>query len=83
MDKQKEKSNANKRIFMRWLLKKDTIISIVVIAIALSILLSPNHYPQLNSLKDCAFYYDDVRIFEYFHILEYCHHQDESEQQTS
>ena len=44
MDKQKEKSNANKRIFMRWLLKKDTIISIVVIAIALSILLSPNMY---------------------------------------
>ena len=42
-----------------------------------------NHYPQLKSIKDCAFYYDDVKIFVCFHILEYCHHQDELEQQIS
>ena len=42
-----------------------------------------NHYPQLKSIKDCAFYYDDVKIFVCFHILEYCHHPDELEQQIS
>ena len=41
------------------------------------------HYPQLNSIKDYAFYYDDVKTFLCFHILEYCHRQDESEQQIS
>ena len=47
------------------------------------IILLKNHYPQLKSIKDCAFYYDDVKIFVCFHILEYCHHQDELEQQIS
>ena len=42
-----------------------------------------NHYPQLKSIKDYAFYYDDVKTFLCFHILEYYHRQDESEQQIS